>query len=35
MPLEPTYQTAWDVCPSDFQYLVEHGVLPDENVPLE
>jgi Protein of unknown function (DUF4058) len=33
--LEPTYQAAWDVCPSDFRYLVEHDALPDENVPLE
>jgi hypothetical protein len=35
VPLERTYQAAWDVCPPDFRYLVEHGVLPDENVPLE
>ena len=30
VPLERTYQAAWDVCPSDFRYLVEHGKLPDE-----
>jgi hypothetical protein len=35
VPLEPTYQEAWAVCPSDFRYLVEHGALPNENVPLE
>ena len=34
VPLEPTYQAAWDVCPPDFRYLVEHGALPDENPPL-
>jgi len=34
VPLEPTYQAAWDVCPPDFRYLVEHGALPDENLPL-
>ena len=30
VPLERTYQSAWDVCPSDYRYLVEHGRLPDE-----
>jgi hypothetical protein len=30
VPLERTYQAAWDVCPGDFRYLVEHGRLPDE-----
>jgi Protein of unknown function (DUF4058) len=35
VPLEPTYQAAWNVCPSDFRYLVEHGALPDENAPLD
>jgi hypothetical protein len=30
VPLERTYQSAWDVCPSDFRYLVEHGRLPEE-----
>ena len=30
VPLERTYQAAWDVCPPDFRYLVEHGKLPDE-----
>ena len=34
VPLEPTYQVAWDVCPPDFRYLVEHGALPDETLPL-
>jgi hypothetical protein len=31
VPLESTYQTTWNSCPSDFRYLVEHGRLPDEN----
>ncbi len=30
VPLERTYQAAWDVCPADFRYLVEYGKLPDE-----
>ncbi len=30
VPLEQTYQSAWEVCPSDFRYLVEHGRLPEE-----
>jgi len=30
VPLELSYQTAWDACPADFRYLVEHGRLPDE-----
>jgi hypothetical protein len=34
VPLEAAYRAAWNVCPSDFRYLVEHGTLPDENVPL-
>ena len=29
-PLERTYQSAWEACPSDFRHLVEHGRLPDE-----
>ena len=33
VPLEQTYRAAWDVCPADFRHLVEHGTLPDENVP--
>jgi hypothetical protein len=33
VPLERTYRAAWDVCPSDFRYLVEHGTLPDEDLP--
>lgn len=33
VPLESSYQAAWGVCPADFRYLVEHGALPDENVP--
>ena len=30
IPLERTYQAAWDSCPADMRYLVEHGHLPDE-----
>lgn len=30
LPLERTYQAAWDVCPADYRHLVEHGRLPDE-----
>lgn len=30
VPLERTYQSAWDVCPADLRYLVEHGRLPEE-----
>lgn len=30
VPLERTYQAAWDVCPADYRFLVEHGRLPDE-----
>jgi len=33
VPLEPTYRAAWDVCPADFRYLVEHGAPPDEDLP--
>jgi hypothetical protein len=33
VPLEQTYRAAWDVCPADFRHLVEHGTLPDENLP--
>jgi hypothetical protein len=35
VPLEPTYRAAWDVCPADFRHLVEHGTLPDEDLPPE
>jgi hypothetical protein len=35
VPLEQTYRAAWDVCPADFRYLVEHGTPPDEIVPSE
>jgi hypothetical protein len=28
VPLERTYNAAWNVCPSDFRHLVEHGSLP-------
>jgi hypothetical protein len=35
VPLERTYQAAWEVCPSDFRYLVEHGTLPGESPPAE
>ena len=30
VPLEETYGNAWDSCPKDMRYLVEHGKLPDE-----
>ncbi len=30
LPLEETYMRAWDSCPKDMRYLVEHGKLPDE-----
>jgi hypothetical protein len=30
VPLERTYQSAWDTCPADMRFLVEHGRLPDE-----
>lgn len=30
VPLERTYQTAWNDSAADFRYLVEHGRLPDE-----
>ncbi|HEX3152795.1 MAG TPA: DUF4058 family protein [Gemmataceae bacterium] len=30
VPLEAAYQSAWDSCPNDMRYLVEHGRLPDE-----
>lgn len=30
VPLERAYQAAWDVCPADYRFLVEHGRLPDE-----
>ncbi len=30
VPLERSYQAAWNVCPKDYRYLVEHGKLPDE-----
>jgi hypothetical protein len=33
VPLEPTYRSAWDVCPVDFRHLVEHGAQPDEGLP--
>jgi len=31
VPLEAAYQSAWDTCPADMRYLVEHGRLPDED----
>jgi hypothetical protein len=31
VPLEKSYMAAWDVCPRDFQYFVEHGSPPEEN----
>ena len=30
LPLEETYMRAWESCPKDMRYLVEHGKLPDE-----
>lgn len=30
VPLEQSYLSAWNVCPADYRYLVEHGRLPDE-----
>lgn len=30
VPLERTYRAAWEVCPADYRYLVEHGRLPEE-----
>lgn len=30
VPLERAYQAAWESCPADMRYLVEHGRLPDE-----
>lgn len=30
VPLERSYQAAWNVCPSDYRYLIENGRLPDE-----
>ena len=30
VPLERTYDAAWEVCPTDYRCLVEHGRLPDE-----
>jgi hypothetical protein len=30
VPLERSYQAAWEVCPADYRHLVEHGRLPDE-----
>jgi hypothetical protein len=31
VPLEKTYMAAWEVCPADFRYFVEHGSPPEEN----
>ncbi|HEY3789123.1 MAG TPA: hypothetical protein VGL71_09720, partial [Urbifossiella sp.] len=31
VPLEGTYQAAWNACPGDFRYLVEHGGLPEDD----
>lgn len=31
VPLEIAYMTAWEKCPSDMRYLIEHGRLPDED----
>lgn len=35
VPLEQSYQSAWNASPSDFRYLVEHGRLPDEEPTTE
>jgi hypothetical protein len=32
VPLEASYRAAWQACPADYRYLVEHGRLPDEDV---
>ena len=34
VPLERAYRAAWDACPADYRYLVEHGRLPDEDPPV-
>ena len=34
VPLESTYSAAWNVCPSDFRHLVEHGVVAGEEPSL-
>lgn len=31
VPLESSYQAAWQACPHDFQFLVENGKLPDDD----
>jgi len=31
VPLEGTYRAAWETCPADMRYLVEHGRLPDDD----
>jgi hypothetical protein len=30
VPLEESYQSAWQTCPEDYRYLIEHGHLPEE-----
>jgi hypothetical protein len=35
VPLESTYLMAWNVCPADFRYFVEHGTLSDGIAPSE
>jgi hypothetical protein len=31
VPLEETYMRAWESCPKDMQYFVEHGELPPDD----
>ena len=33
VPHERTYRAAWDACRDDLRHLVEHGTLPDEDLP--
>ena len=30
VPLEASYQSAWQTCPEDYRYLIEHGRLPED-----
>jgi hypothetical protein len=30
VPLEATYMEAWNSCPKDMRYLIEHGMLPED-----
>jgi hypothetical protein len=31
VPLEATYQSAWDACPEEMRIAVETGVMPQED----